>query len=172
MKKEFLGKAAETQGASLKRGNFEVEVGNHTVDPSTVDWTTVSPGQVHIRQRPGDGNALGNIKFMFPNQHSVYIHDTSSRGLFQQSYRSLSHGCVRVHEPFSFADALMAEEPTGITGAKLKSMIGGGEKYLWLKRTIPVHIAYFTAFVDEAGELQSRPDLYGHNAKVKQLLGL
>ncbi|MDR3496290.1 MAG: L,D-transpeptidase family protein [Ancalomicrobiaceae bacterium] len=172
VKKEYIGKAAETQGASLTRGNFEVEVGNRVVDPTAVDWTTVNPAQIHLRQRPGDGNALGNIKFMFPNQHSVYIHDTSSRGLFQQSYRSLSHGCVRVQEPFSFADALLAEEPTAITGAKLKSMIGGGEKYLWLKRPIPVHIAYFTYFVDDAGVLQVRPDLYGHNAKVKQILGL
>ncbi|MDR3374034.1 MAG: L,D-transpeptidase family protein [Ancalomicrobiaceae bacterium] len=172
VKKEYIGKAAETQGASLTRGNFEVEVNNKVVDPTAVDWTTVNAAQIHLRQRPGDGNALGNIKFMFPNQHSVYIHDTSSRGLFQQSYRSLSHGCVRVQEPFSFADALMAEEPTGITGAKLKSMIGGSEKYLWLKRPVPVHIAYFTYFVDDAGALQTRPDLYGHNAKVKQILGL
>jgi len=172
VKKEYLGKAQETKGEALTRGNFEVEVGNKTVDPTTVDWATVNAAEVHLRQRPGEGNALGNIKFMFPNQHSVYIHDTSSRGLFVQSYRSLSHGCVRVQDPFSFADALMVDEPTGITGAKLKSMIGGGEKYLWLKKTIPVHIAYFTAFVDDAGTLQTRPDLYGHNARTKQLLGL
>jgi L,D-transpeptidase YcbB len=172
VQKEFLAKAQETQGASLERGNYEVEVGNKLVSPSTVDWSTVNAANVHIRQRPGDGNALGNIKFMFPNQHSVYIHDTSSRGLFQQTYRSLSHGCVRVNEPFSFADALLADEPTGINGAKLKSMIGGGEKYLWLKKPIPVHIAYFTTFVDDDGTLQTRPDLYGHNARVKQLLGL
>jgi murein L,D-transpeptidase YcbB/YkuD len=172
VKKEYLAKAQETNGEALTRGNFEVEVGNKTVDPATVDWTTVNASEVHLRQRPGEGNALGNIKFMFPNQHSVYIHDTSSRGLFVQSYRSLSHGCVRVQDPFSFADALLAEEPTALTGTKLKSMLGGGEKYLWLKKTIPVHIAYFTEFVDDAGMLQTRPDLYGHNARTKQLLGL
>ncbi len=172
VKKEYLGKAQETKGEALTRGNFEVEVGNKTVDPTTVDWSTVNASQVHLRQRPGAGNALGNIKFMFPNQHSVYIHDTSSRGLFVQDYRSLSHGCVRVQDPFGFADALLVEEPTALTGGKLKGMIGGSEKTLWLKRPIPVHIAYFTAFVDDAGKLQSRPDLYGLNTKTKQILGL
>jgi murein L,D-transpeptidase YcbB/YkuD len=172
VKKEYLGKAQETRGEALARGNFEVEVGNRVVDPTTVDWSTVSASQVHLRQRPGSGNALGNIKFMFPNQHSVYIHDTSSRGLFVQDYRSLSHGCVRVQDPFGFADALLAGEPTGLNGAKLKAMIGGSEKTLWLKRPIPVHIAYFTTFVDDAGKLQSRPDLYGLNTKTKQILGL
>ncbi len=172
VKKEYLGKAQETRGEALARGNFEVEVGNRVVDPTTVDWSTVNASQVHLRQRPGAGNALGNIKFMFPNQHSVYIHDTSSRGLFVQDYRSLSHGCVRVQDPFGFADALLAGEPTGLNGAKLKAMIGGSEKVLWLKRPIPVHIAYFTTFVDDAGKLQSRPDLYGLNGKTKQILGL
>lgn len=172
VKKEYLGKAQETRGEALARGNFEVELGNRVVDPTTVDWSTVNASQVHLRQRPGAGNALGNIKFMFPNQHSVYIHDTSSRGLFVQDYRSLSHGCVRVQDPFGFADALLAAEPTGLTGAKLKAMIGGSEKTLWLKRPIPVHIAYFTTFVDDNGKLESRPDLYGLNAKTKQILGL
>jgi murein L,D-transpeptidase YcbB/YkuD len=172
IKKEYLGKAQETNGEALERGNFEVSVNDHTVDPTTVDWSTISPGQVHLRQRPGEGNALGNIKFMFPNAHSVYIHDTSSRGLFVQSYRSLSHGCVRVQDPFSFADALLAEEPTALTGSKLKATIGGDETYFWLKKTIPVHLAYFTDFVDDSGKLQTRPDLYGINAETKKYLGL
>ncbi len=172
IQKEMLAKAQATGGAALSRGNFEVEVGNRTVDPTTVDWSTVSASRVSIRQRPGDGNALGNIKFMFPNQHSVYIHDTSSRGLFSQSFRALSHGCVRVHEPFSFADAVLSEEPGGLGGPQLKKMLGGGEKQVMLKRQVPVHVNYFTTWIDDAGQVQSRPDVYGHDAKMKRILGL
>lgn len=171
VKKEMIGKLQSTAGQSLGR-SYEVRVGRQVVDPATVDWATVNAANVSIRQLPGDGNALGNIKFLFPNQHAVYLHDTSSRSLFSQSFRALSHGCVRVHEPFSFADAVLSEEPDKVDGAKLKKMIGGGEKTINLKRLIPVHIAYFTAWVDDAGQLQNRPDVYGHDAKVKRLLGL
>ncbi|TBW40802.1 hypothetical protein EYW49_03490 [Siculibacillus lacustris] len=172
IRKEMLSKAQATNGGSLTRGNYEVAVGNRTVDPATVDWAAVPAEQVEIRQRPGDGNALGNIKFMFPNQHSVYIHDTSSRGLFAQAYRALSHGCVRVFEPFAFADAVLSEEPTKLDGARLKAMLGGGEKFVNLKRFVPVHIAYFTQWVDDDGHLQARRDIYSHDARMKRLLGL
>lgn len=169
VKKEMMGRL---QGGRGLGSSFEVEVGNHRVDPGTVDWNTVSAEQVSIRQRPGDGNALGNIKFLFPNKHSVYIHDTSSRSLFAQSYRALSHGCVRVHEPFSFADAVLSQEPDKLGGAQLKKMIGGPERELSLKVQVPVHISYFTVFVDDAGQVQTRRDIYGHDAKMKRILGL
>jgi murein L,D-transpeptidase YcbB/YkuD len=168
VKKEMMSKLQ----AGRLGGSYEVEVGNRTVDPSTVDWSTVSPGNVSIRQRPGDGNALGNIKFMFPNQHSVYLHDTSSRSLFSRDYRALSHGCVRVHEPFSFADAVLSEEPETLDGSRLKKMLGRGEKTVMLKRHVPVHIVYFTEFVDDAGQVQTRRDIYGHDARMRRILGL
>lgn len=173
LKKEMMGRIQETGGGYLQRGNYEVLIGKRVVDATSVDWSSVNPAAVHVRQRPGAGNALGNVKFMFPNEHSVYLHDTSSRGLFSQSYRALSHGCVRVHEPFAFADALLSEEPGDIDGKKLKGMIGGGgERYIWLKRKLDVHLAYFTAFVDDDGKLESRADVYGHNQRTRRLLGL
>lgn len=172
LKKEMLDKIQATGGGYLDRGNYEVVVGSRVVSASAVDWANVNPGAVRVRQRPGGGNALGNIKFMFPNEHAVYLHDTSSRGLFSQTYRALSHGCVRVHEPFAFADALLSEEPTGLNGSKLKASIGGSEKWHWLKRKIEVHLAYFTVFVRDDGRLESRQDIYGHNAKTKRLLGI
>ena len=169
IRKEMMGKLQ--QGGALGR-SFEVEIGNRTVDPSTVDWTQVNPAQVSIRQVPGDGNALGNIKFMFPNKHSVYIHDTSSRSLFTRAYRALSHGCVRVHEPFSFADAVLSEEPTQLGGAQLKKLIGRSEQQIMLKRHVPVHISYFTVFVEGDGKVENRADVYGHDAKMRRILGL
>lgn len=172
LKKEMLGKIQETGGAYLDRGNYEVVVGSRVQSASSVDWANVNPAAVRVRQRPGAGNALGNVKFMFPNEHSVYLHDTSSRGLFSQTYRALSHGCVRVHEPFAFADALLTEEPGDLDGAKLKGMIGGSERYFWLKRKVEVHLAYFTTWVAADGTLEARADIYGHNEKTKRLLGL
>lgn len=169
VKKEMM---ARLQGGRGLGSSFEVEVGNRRVDPGAVDWNTVAAEHVSIRQRPGDGNALGNIKFLFPNKHSVYIHDTSSRSLFAQSYRALSHGCVRVHEPFSFADAVLSQEPTALGGAQLKKWIGGAEREIGLKVQVPVHINYFTVWIDDAGQVQARRDIYGHDAKMKRILGL
>jgi murein L,D-transpeptidase YcbB/YkuD len=172
LKKEMMGDIQASGGASLDRGNYEVLINDRVVASSDVDWATVNPAAVHVRQRPGGGNALGNVKFMFPNQHSVYLHDTSSRSLFSQDYRSLSHGCVRVFEPFVFANKLLAGEPTGIDGDKLKAMVGGAERTMWLKVKPVVHLTYFTTTVDDDGHLTFRRDLYGHDARMKQLLKL
>lgn len=170
--KEMLGDIQASGGASLDRGNYEVLVNERVVASNAVDWANVDPSQVRVRQRPGAGNALGNVKFMFPNQHSVYLHDTSSRNLFSQDARSLSHGCVRVFEPFAFANKLLAGEPDGLSGDKLKAMVGGPEKTIWLKVKPVVHLTYFTTVVEDDGRLTFRRDLYGHDARMKQLMGL
>jgi murein L,D-transpeptidase YcbB/YkuD len=160
---------------SLTRQNYEVfarvDGRFREVDPLMVDWFTVNPKQIQIRQRPGAGNALGNIKFMFPNSHDVYLHDTPSKSLFQRDYRAFSHGCVRVMNPMEFANALLTEEPD-LSVAKIKKLIGGRETRLDMTRHIPVYITYFTAWVDEDGKLQLRTDVYGHDAKVRKALGL
>ncbi|WP_249690609.1 L,D-transpeptidase family protein [Stappia sp. WLB 29] len=153
----------------LSQRNYEVLAGGRVVDPSSVDWSGVNLNKVRIRQRPGGGNALGQIKFMFPNRHAVYLHDTPSKSLFARSARAFSHGCVRVQDPFDFADALLQMDSEW-TAARLKSMVGGQEKRADLTRPVPVHLAYFTAFVDENGKLQRRPDIYGHNATLTKAL--
>jgi murein L,D-transpeptidase YcbB/YkuD len=169
VRKEMMGKL---RSGGLSNGNWDVSLNGRRVDPATVDWSTVSPAAVHVRQKPGPSNALGNIKFMFPNNHAVYIHDTASRGLFAEDYRALSHGCVRVHEPFEFANALLEDEPN-ISGDSLKRMVGvGGERFIRLKTPIPVHISYFTSFIDDNGQLVTRPDIYGHHGRLKAALGL
>ena len=126
---------------------------------------------ISIRQPPGERNALGFIKFIFPNQHSVYLHDTPNRGLFSADFRAFSHGCVRVDKPFALAEKLLSVS-TGLSEQQLRSMVGRGERMIKLQEKIPVHLAYFTVFVDENGAIQQRRDLYGHDTRIKNALQL
>ena len=128
-------------------------------------------GQVILRQPPGEKNALGRIKFMFPNNFSVYLHDTPSRGLFAATRRAFSHGCMRVDDPFALAEAVLGPG-SGWTEERVKKLIGDNERYIYLKAPLPIHIEYFTAFVDDYGRLQQREDLYGYSARVRHELGL
>jgi murein L,D-transpeptidase YcbB/YkuD len=126
-------------------------------------------GQMGVRQPPGERNALGWIKFMFPNEHSVYLHDTPSRALFGNAKRAFSHGCVRVDQPFALAEIVLG---AGWTEARVKSLKGGGERTVKMPKPLPIHIGYFSAFVDAQGKLQLREDIYGYSQKVKAALGL
>ncbi|MBZ9936748.1 L,D-transpeptidase family protein [Mesorhizobium sp. BR1-1-16] len=159
----------------LSRNGYQVlaRVGGKVVpvSPSSIDWSTASARNIQIRQVPGDDNALGSIKFLFPNEHAVYLHDTPSKSLFQRDSRAFSHGCVRVQNPLDFADVLLTYEG-GWTKQRLRKMIGGRESWVKLPKKIPIHITYFTAFVDDAGKLQTRPDIYGYDARVERALGL
>ncbi|WP_342149333.1 L,D-transpeptidase family protein [Methylorubrum sp. SB2] len=125
-------------------------------------------GQISLRQPPGERNALGFIKFMFPNQHAVYLHDTPNRSLFSATTRAFSHGCVRVDDPFRFADAVLPDW----TEERLKKLIGKGERTLRLPAKLPVHLAYFTAYVDDFGTYRTLNDLYGYDGPMKVALGL
>jgi L,D-transpeptidase YcbB len=126
-------------------------------------------GRLVVRQPPGERNALGLIKFMFPNQYSVYLHDTPTRSLFAAARRAFSHGCVRVDQPFALAQTLLGPR---WPEARLKGLVGGPEHYVYLPKPLPIHIEYFTAYVDDAGHLQVRNDLYGYSRKVEVALGL
>jgi murein L,D-transpeptidase YcbB/YkuD len=147
--------------------NMDLLYNGTPVSPWQVDWTQVSTSNFpfRVRQRPGPGNALGQIKFLFPNKHDVYLHDTPSKSLFARAFRAYSHGCVRVQNPMEFADALMANEPS-ISRASLEAMFGSSERWVNPDHQIPVHIAYFTIRVDGDGALKSFGDVYGHNAKL------
>jgi L,D-transpeptidase YcbB len=125
---------------------------------------------VTVRVPPGPTNPLGYVKFMFPNDHAVYLHDTPKRGLFNARVRTLSNGCVRVQDPFVLAAKIFEDD--GWTAERFKKLIGGAEQRMNLPRKLPIHLTYFTMTVDEAGTLQKHPDFYGHSAKLRQLLGL
>jgi L,D-transpeptidase YcbB len=122
-------------------------------------------GRLTVRQLPGEDNALGRLAFMFPNDHAVYLHDTPSQALFDEDMRAFSHGCVRVEDPVRLAELVL-----GWPEERINAAIGGPERTVFLPQPLPIHIEYFTEFVDESGELQERPDVYGIAQKVAGIL--
>jgi L,D-transpeptidase YcbB len=127
-------------------------------------------GRLTVRQLPGDDNALGRFAFMFPNDHAIYLHDTPSKDLFDEETRAFSHGCIRVEDPQSLAVLVLGGESTGWTDERIEAVIGGKERTVFLARPLPIHIEYFTDFVDEFGDLKEVPDVYGLIRKVEVIL--
>ncbi|WP_372425935.1 L,D-transpeptidase family protein [Salinarimonas chemoclinalis] len=154
MRNEILPGLRADPGYAAARGYEVIRTGNH----------------VTVRQPPGPRNALGHIKFMFPNGHHVYLHDTPSRGLFDTLRRAYSHGCVRVENPFALADLLLAEQ--GWPEARLRALIGSRERYVHLDEHVPVHLAYFTLEADADGRVVPHEDIYGFDARTREALGL
>jgi len=171
--KEMLPKVQQDPGYLSRRGYEVVAPSGKVVSPYSVNWWGVDQDNlpVRVRQEPSEANALGKIKFLFPNEHSVYLHDTPQQKFFAREERAFSHGCVRVHEPMLFADALLQGEPN-ISSAKIESLFGDQEKWLALKSKVPVHLAYFTAFVGESGSVERKADIYGHDSALAALMGL
>jgi murein L,D-transpeptidase YcbB/YkuD len=135
------------------------------IDPTTVDWRRVSANNLpyHFRQDPGPQNALGRVKFMFPNRFSVYLHDTPARELFDRAQRDFSSGCIRVQRPQDLAVHLLLEDPAWTPERVAEAMESGTEQTVSLPRALPVHLYYLTAWVDDDGELQFREDIYGRD---------
>lgn len=147
---------------------------NAVVDPSTIDWANVSGAQLNrrfrLRQDPGPLNALGAVKFMFPNKYDVYLHDTPDRRLFDRANRTFSSGCIRTENPFELADYLLRDQPEW-TPERLREVAAAGvERTVRLREPIPVHLLYWTAWVEEDGSLQFRPDVYGRDEVVRAAL--
>ena len=157
LRKEFLPKLASDPGYAQRRG-FQVVRGKG--------------GAVSIRQPPGDRNALGYVKFMFPNKHSVYLHDTPTRHLFQKEARAFSHGCVRVQNPFDLAERILDLQGGDVNSKQLRAMVGRGERTVKLREKLPIHLTYFTLFVDANGQMEERPDFYGHDQRLRRALSL
>lgn len=144
----------------LRRSGAKAE----RVDPEHVDWSNPEETEaLSLRQKPGPGNALGHVKFMLPNKYSVYLHDTPAHALFDRTGRAFSHGCVRLEEPLELAKYVLGEDPVWTEAAIREAMHAGVEREVKLKRPIPVHIVYFTAWVDEAGKAQFFEDVYRRN---------
>ena len=168
-----IAPAVMNNPAYVDNQNMDLLYNGEPVSPWQVNWSQVSSSNFpfRVRQRPGAGNALGQIKFLFPNKHDVYLHDTPSKSLFSRSARAFSHGCVRVENPMEFAGALMANE-ANISRTSLEAMFGPAERWVNPDQQIPVHIAYFTLRVGSDGALESYGDVYGHNARLIAAMGL
>lgn len=142
------------------------------VDPQTVEWQSLSSRNFpyQLVQEPGPQNALGQVKFMFPNKFDVYLHDTPSRELFQKSERSFSSGCIRVHEPLDLATALLEIEG-GWDRVRIDGVVDSLKTTtVTLKQPIPVHLEYWTAWAGDDGRLQFRNDIYTRDARLYEAL--
>ncbi|MDX3806905.1 L,D-transpeptidase scaffold domain-containing protein [Bosea thiooxidans] len=152
LKKEFLPGLAADPDYAAKRGYIV---------------TRTKGGGISVRQPPGERNALGWIKFMFPNEHAVYLHDTPSRRLFAADKRAFSHGCVRVENPFALADQVLGPD---WTSERLKKLIGKGERRINLPQPLPIHLVYNTIVVGADGQITRFDDVYGFHRLVRQAL--
>jgi murein L,D-transpeptidase YcbB/YkuD len=137
------------------------------VDPATIDWAaTASKGFPYmIRQEPGTNNALGRVKFIFPNEHSVYLHDTPSKGLFERTERAFSHGCIRTENPLDLAALLLDDQ--GWDRARIDDVIQSKETTrVNLDKPVTIMLLYWTAQADADGVVHFRKDLYGRDAAI------
>jgi hypothetical protein len=173
-----IGIAPGLDPAQLERAGVPVEyLPALQEDPQALDriglkLTQDADGTVHISQPPGVGNALGRIRFNFPNKFLVYQHDTPDKYLFAKDKRAYSHGCMRVQNPLTYGEKLLSLvlPSEHYTEARLEKMFGGSEINIDFPKNIWVHLTYQTAFVDADGKLQLREDVYGRDARMIAIL--
>lgn len=123
-----------------------------------------------MRQPPGQSNALGLVKFMFPNKHNIYLHDTPQKSLFAREVRAFSHGCIRLAQPFDFAYALLAKQEEDPKAFFHRVLSTGRETKVDLEQPVPVHLIYRTAYIGPKGDVQYRRDVYGRDLKIWEAL--
>ncbi|MCB1811821.1 MAG: L,D-transpeptidase family protein, partial [Candidatus Competibacteraceae bacterium] len=156
---------------ALRKQGIRIFSGNREIDPGSVNWSNVSKRSFSysMRQDPGKYNALGDIKFMFPNQHSVYIHDTSSPRLFERDQRAFSSGCVRIDSPVELAEYLLRDTKWD-RDTIVKASQRGRERRVDLQTKVPVYMLYWTSWVDSDGTVQFRDDIYDRDTALAQAL--
>jgi L,D-transpeptidase YcbB len=153
----------------LRENKLSVSYQGRPVDPETIDWGRANILQYTFIQPPGPDNVLGTLKFNFPNRHAIYMHDTVQPELFKETVRTLSHGCIRVHQPDRLATLLLAEDK-GWSEQQVTNRLAKGNSAVSLSRPVPVHLTYFTAAADGAGTLQTYDDVYGIDKKMASVL--
>lgn len=155
--------------SAVNRLGFQVlDKSGALVDPSTINWNEVSASNFpyRLRQAPGDQNALGQVKIMFPNRHNVYLHDTPTRGLFAQRQRAFSSGCLRTQDPITLSEWLLNETPEWTREKIDATLTLGRETRANLSEKVPVHILYFTAVSEPGGHINYLDDIYQRDAAV------
>ena len=156
----------------INKHNYEILRGREPVDPASIDWAKVDTAsfRYHIRQKPGPLNSLGLVKFMFPNQFDVYLHDTPARSLFRRAGRAASHGCIRVEKPELLAQFALSRNPEWNPKKIREAMAREEPQQVGLRQKVPVYIVYFTTFVQD-GVPRFRHDLYGTDERAIARLG-
>lgn len=164
---EMLGNIQSDPGYLSARNYEVVSYSGKVINPYNVDWYSSDPsGKVYIRQRPGSRNALGELKILFPNKHSIYMHDTPSRNLFGRSKRALSHGCIRLHKPREMAAAVLQTSVDQIGNY----IAGGKNRAIRVEGNIPVYVSYFTAWPKDDGNVGYYTDIYGRDKALLKAL--
>lgn len=165
MKKDKLGRLRSNPGAF--DGSFEAVVGGRVVQPSAVDWNAPGAANYRLRQKSGPRNALGRVKFLFPNKHAIYLHDTPSKGLFNRADRALSSGCVRLQKPEEFANVLLQNTNWSAERIK-KAMNQSKEQWVNTPEQTPIYLVYWTTWSDPDGNIQTANDIYGKDSALLQ----
>lgn len=150
----------------LDRLGYQVSYNGRSTSSSSISWSSLSSTRsIGVRQPPGPKNALGQLKILFPNKHAIYMHDTPAKKLFGRDTRAFSHGCVRLHDPQAMAAAVL-----GTTVDEIENHIAPRKnKTVFVEKTIPVHVAYFTAWPNaETGEVEYFEDVYGRDKALEK----
>ena len=164
--KELLPSIARGGSGALARRGLRMSYNGKEVNPATVNFGTTDIRAYEIFQPPGGGNALGDVKFMFPNNYSVYMHDTPAKDLFGDTVRAFSHGCIRVQDPRKFAEVIMGEG-NGWSPEQTKAQFADqNNAQVKLDKPVPVHVTYFTVRATADGQLQFIDDIYGHDRRT------
>ncbi len=169
--KEYLPKMIASGGGSA--GHLQlVDSRGNVVSRGAVNWGAYTPKSFpfNLRQPPSRGNALGLVKFMFPNKHNIYLHDTPAKSLFARETRAFSHGCIRLNDPFDFAYAILAKQTKDPVGTFQGHLNSRRNTRINIEQPIPVHLVYRTAFTTAKGRLNFRRDIYGRDAKIYKAL--
>jgi murein L,D-transpeptidase YcbB/YkuD len=159
-------------GGLMRQYGLEVETkSGRRLDWRSMDWRNLDIRDYEVVQPPGRNSAMGVVKFSFPSQHTIFMHDTPDKWMFNAKQRTLSHGCLRLRNPLRVAELVLAHDK-GWDAAKVAELAKSGplNNEVLIEKRIPMHIAYFTAWVDDDGTLRTYRDIYGHEKRVTQAL--
>jgi murein L,D-transpeptidase YcbB/YkuD len=167
LRRDILPDARGDPRSITRRGLVVLDRNGKAVDPATIDWSQYRSGHIPytLRQAPGPHNAMGRVKFMFPNSYAVYLHDTPSKSRFDAPDRSFSSGCVRVERPFELAMLLLNDPERWNEASIARTIESGRTQNVTLRNQVPVLLAYWTAWPDPAGRTNFRRDVYGQDAQ-------
>ncbi|MFN0218995.1 MAG: L,D-transpeptidase family protein [Hyphomicrobium sp.] len=159
-------------GGLMRQYGLEIETkSSEPRDWRRIDWSKDDIRNYIVLQRPGPKSVLGYVKFSFPSQHTIFMHDTPDKWMFRSAQRTLSHGCLRVQKPMNLAEIILKEDK-GWDAAKVAEISRSGplNNEIEMQSKIPIHLAYFTAWVEDDGRMRAFPDIYGHERRVTQAL--